>query len=400
VIYLDNAATSHPKPPEVLEAMADYLERAGSPGRSGHRLSQVADDLIWDARATVADFFGAGEPDRIVFTLNATMALNLALKGLVRPGDHVVTSSFEHNSVARPMHALEQTGVRWTPIRPTTDSPIDLDRLESELRRGAALIVLSHASNVTGATAPLGPIRQLATRYEVPLLLDAAQTAGHVPIAAQDADVLVFAGHKGLFGPQGTGGMYVSDRVRIKPLLQGGTGGRSESLDQPRWLPQLLETGTPNGVGIAGLAAGVRCVVRHGVDVVAEHEARLRARLVRAVRAVPGVTVHDWPSPEPPVGVVSITIAGMATVDAAALLDERYDISVRAGIHCSALAHRSLGTLEAGTVRFGLSRLTTQPEIDAAASAVAEIAELAVRRRAPVAVAAVGGETELPPYAG
>lgn len=393
MIYLDHAATSFPKPPGVVEAMTRYLSLAGNPGRSAHRMSQAADDVVWDARCAVAELFGGDEPDRVVFTLNATMALNMAIKGLVRPGDRVLMSSFEHNSVVRPLHALATEGVRTDAVAPSDDSPLDLDRLESELRRGdVRLLVLSHGSNVTGAVLPLGQIRHLTERYGVPVVLDVAQTAGHVPVTAELADVLVFSGHKGLFGPQGTGGMLVSDRVSIRPVLYGGTGGRSESPEQPRWLPFRLEAGTPNGVGSAGLAAAVRYVARRRVEEIAERETTLRRRLVDGLSLVPRLRLHAWPSPERPVGVASATFEDVPAADAAALLEERSDVLVRAGLHCAPSAHRMLGTLEAGTVRFSLCHLTTEAEIDAAVAAVAELAEAAEERHMRTRAAPSGRE--------
>jgi cysteine desulfurase family protein len=382
MIYLDAAATSYPKPPSVLAAMSEYLRTAGNPGRSGHRLSQAGEAVLWDARERLAAVLDGDDPSRVVLTLNATTALNMAIKGLALPGRRVLTSAFEHNAVVRPLHSLRETGVVWAAVPPAPDSPIDLDAVERELRAGdVSLIVVTHASNVTGAVIPLAAVHALATDYEVPLLVDAAQTAGDRPVSARTADVLVVAGHKGLLGPQGTGGLYVSERVSIRPLLHGGTGGRSEQLEQPQWLPFALEAGTPNGVGIAGLAAAVSHVTARDVAARASITQRLRTAFVAELRSVPGVLLHEWPSREPPVGVVSITFEGRSPIDAAAMLEERHDVLTRAGLHCAPLAHRTLGTFSNGTVRLSFSDAIPASDLDAATEAVRDVARSAVAAR-------------------
>jgi cysteine desulfurase family protein len=377
MIYLDNAATSHPKPPEVLAAMARYLETGGNPGRSGHRLARASEDLIWDAREALSEFLGVDQPERITFAYNATTALNIAIKGLVSTGDRVLTSAFEHNSVVRPLYALREAEVTTSTIPPAPNAPVDLDWLEAELRDPRVrLVIVSHVSNVTGAVAPVGAIHELTRRAEVPLVVDAAQSVGHVPISGDDADVLVFSGHKGLYGPQGVGGMYVSERAPVRPLMQGGTGGRSELPQQPRWLPYALECGTPNGVGIAGLAAGLRYVVKRGAEVIRAHETALREELTGRLRGIQGVRLHEWPGAEPPGPVVSVTFDGVAPGTAAELLEERHGVLVRAGLHCAPLAHRTLETIGTGTVRFSMSHLTSWSELDNLTGAVTEIAKV------------------------
>lgn len=376
MIYLDQAATSFPKPPGVAEAIMDYLAGAGNPGRSGHRLARFADDVVWSARADVAKLFAVADPAQVIFTMNATMALNIALQGVLRPGDRVLCSSFEHNSVVRPLHALGAVGVKWEALPPSADCPVDLDRLEQDLRSGAVrAVVVSHGSNVTGAVLPLAEVRRLTLEHGALLVVDAAQTAGHVPLSIADADLIACSGHKGLLGPQGTGVLVVSPGVEVRPLFQGGTGGRSEQLEQPRWLPFALESGTPNGAGIAGLAAGVRHLMARGIPELAAHEETLRRRLVEGLSALPGVTVIEQPSPERPVPVVSITMRSRLPGTVAELLEERAGILVRGGLHCSPQAHRTVGTFPSGAVRFGMSHETGTDEVDAAVAAVAEIAE-------------------------
>jgi cysteine desulfurase family protein len=375
-IYLDQAATSFPKPPQVPDAIRDYLERAGNPGRSGHKLARAAEDLLWSAREDVASLLSVPDPARVVFTMNATMALNMTLQGLLRPGDRVLTSSFEHNSVVRPLHALEAAGVSWRPVPPSSESPLDLNRLEEALRGDRIrAVVVAHASNVTGAVVPLADIRRLTADHGALLVVDAAQTAGHIPLSVRSADVIACSGHKGLLGPQGTGVLVVGEGVEIKPTIRGGTGGRSEALDQPRWLPYALESGTPNGTGIAGLAAGVRYLMARDLSSVAKQEQLLRERFVAAASAIPKVSVLAQPSPVDPVPVVSLTMDGRMPSTVAELLEERAQVLVRGGLHCAPLAHRTLGTSPAGTVRFGMSHMTTSEEVDTALAALAEIAQ-------------------------
>jgi cysteine desulfurase / selenocysteine lyase len=375
MIYLDNAATSYPKPPAVREAICRYLETAGNPGRSGHRMALAGEEQIWNARIQVGQLFGSSKPDRVVFTAGATVALNVAIKGLTRQGDRVLTTAFEHNSVVRPLVAWESRGVRWSAVPPSESAPIDFDLLEREVADPRTrLVVMSHASNVTGAVIPLARVRDIAHRYGALVVADTAQTAGHRCVSHEDADVLVFAGHKGLLGPQGTGGMIVSsDDVRIEPLIEGGTGGRSELRRQPRWLPYSLESGTPNGVGIAGLAAGVAHVQEIGVEAIAEQEHAIRLALAAGLAAIPGVTVYEVSSPEQPVCVVSATLSGMSAADGAALLDERFAVLSRGGLHCAPQAHETLRTIPTGLIRFSPSYRTTNQEIQMTLDAVREI---------------------------
>lgn len=377
MIYLDNAATSAPKPPAVAAAMIGYLEGAGNPGRSGHRMARLAEEAIWGAREALATLFALKDPARLVFAGNATHALNIAIKGLVPAGSHVLTSGYEHNSVIRPLHALRTAGVTWSSVPAGTDSPMDFDRLEDELTRtGSRLVVVGHASNVTGAVMPLAEIRRITMAHQAILVVDAAQTAGHRTLGADEADVIVCAGHKGLLGPQGTGLLIVGEGVQITPLTHGGTGGRSESFDPPRWLPYSLESGTPNGVGIAGLGAAAREMTPDTIRATEIREAALREQFVAGVRDVDGVRLREQESPLPPVAVVSLTLDGLSSSDAAALLEERHDVLVRGGLHCAPMAHRTLGTFSDGTVRFSMSRFTTDDEINSAIEAVRDVAKL------------------------
>jgi cysteine desulfurase / selenocysteine lyase len=394
MIYFDNAATSWPKPPGVAEAMVRFLEDVGAnPGRSGHRRSVAAGRIVYEAREALAELLGATDPLRIVFGANVTDALNLALHGYLRPGDHVVTSSMEHNSVMRPLRALEsgkslrfRDGERigLTVVPCTGEGFVDPAHLEAALRPNTAMIVLNHASNVCGSLLPLAEAGAIARRHGCLLLVDAAQTAGALPIdvEAMQIDLLAFTGHKALLGPMGTGGLVIGERVdvaRLRPLRQGGTGSRSEREEQPDFLPDLCESGTPNAVGLAGLLAGVRWVQAQGVEAIRRHEVRLARRLIDGLGEIPGVMVYGGRDPERQVATVAFDVAAMAPSEVGLLLDDEHAIMSRVGLHCAPAAHRTMGTFPRGTVRFGLGAFNTEAEVDVAVDAVAEIAARAGR---------------------
>lgn len=379
MIYLDHAATSWPKPPDVLASMAGYLERAGgNPGRSGHRLSVAAARIVYDAREAVAGLFGVSDPLRVVFTMNATHALNLALRGLLRPGDRVVTTSVEHNAVMRPLRALERAGVTLAVAPCRADGSLDPADMAAALTPGTRLVVMTHANNVTGALLPVAEVAGLAHAAGALLLVDAAQTAGAHPVdvPALGIDLLAFTGHKGLQGPPGTGGLVLGNEVdpqALDPLVRGGTGSRSEWEEQPDDLPDRYESGTPNGVGIAGLAAGIGWVTDRGVNAIRAHEAALTGRLLAGLCAIPGVTVYG-PAADKRTATVSFTLAGKRVSEVGLRLDEEYDILVRVGLHCAPAAHRTIGTFPEGTVRLAAGAATTEDDVGAALRAVEEIA--------------------------
>ena len=383
MIYLDNAATSWPKPPQVVEAMVRFMNDVGAnPGRSGHRLSVEAGRIVYEAREAVAELFNAPDPLRVVFGPNVTEALNLALRGILRPGDHVVTSSMEHNSVMRPLRALEREGVEVTVVRCSPEGFLDPADVEKALRPNTVMIVLNHASNVVGTLLPVAEVGRIARRYGLLLLVDAAQTAGAYPIdmQADRIDLLGFTGHKSLYGPMGTGGLIIGERVdlaRLTPLKRGGTGSRSEREEQPDFLPDMCESGTPNAVGLAGLAAGVRWVLERGVAAIRAHEVALAQRLIDGLRAIPGVTVYGGLDATRQMATVSFNIAGMEPSEVGLRLDEEYGIMCRVGLHCAPAAHRTLGTFPQGTVRFGLGCFNTAMEVEMAVGAVREIASSA-----------------------
>jgi cysteine desulfurase family protein len=386
MIYFDNAATSWPKPPGVTEAMMHFLDHSGAnPGRSGHRLSLEAGRIVYGVREAIAELFGVPDPLRVVFGANVTEALNLALQGYLRPGDHVITGSMEHNSVMRPLRALAAAGggggigsdgsIELTVVPCTPEGFLDPADLEAALSPETKMIVLNHASNVCGSLLPVQEAGQICRTHSCLLLVDAAQTAGAYPIdvEADGIDFLAFTGHKALGGPMGTGGLIIGERVdleRLIPLKRGGTGSRSEREEQPDFLPDMCESGTPNTVGLAGLLAGVRWVLDQGVDAIRQYEIELAQRLIDGLREIPELTVYGGLDAEQQTATVSFTAAGLEPSDIGLRLDDGYDIMCRVGLHCSPAAHKTLGTFPTGTVRFGLSAFNTLKEVDAALQAV------------------------------
>lgn len=379
MIYLDNAATSWPKPPEVGRAIADFLESAGgNPGRSGHRLSIDAGRIVYNAREAVAELFNAPDPLRVIFTPNATHAINLGICGLVRAGDHVVASGIEHNAVMRPLRALEEKGVRLTIVPCRPDGSLDSDSIARAIRPETRITAVCHASNIVGTILPVAAIADAVHRRGALLLVDAAQSAGVLPIDMQalGIDLLAFTGHKGLQGPPGTGGLVIGERVdtaAMEPLVRGGTGSRSELEIQPEECPDKFESGTLNGPGIAGLEAGVRWLMQQGIEAVRARELELTRRLMQGLSRLRGVTVYGPSNPEERTAIVSFTAAGLRVSDIGLRLDEEFDIMARVGLHCAPAAHRAIGTFPGGTVRFAPGVMTTADEIDDAIAAVATI---------------------------
>jgi len=360
--------------------MDDFMRHIGAnPGRSAHRLSVEAGRVVYEAREAVAELFNAPDPLRVVFGPNVTEALNLALRGILRPGDHVVTSSMEHNSMMRPLRALEREGVEVTVVRCSPEGFLDPADVEAVIRPNTVMIALNHASNVVGTLLPVAEVGRIARRYGLLLLVDAAQTGGAYPIDVQadSIDLLGFTGHKSLYGPMGTGGLIIGERVdlaRLRPLKRGGTGSRSEREEQPDFLPDMCESGTPNAVGLAGLAAGVRWVLERGVEAIRAHEVELAQRLIEGLKSIPGVTLYGGGDAQRQVPVVSFNIEGLEPSEVGLRLDEEYGIMCRVGLHCAPAAHKTIGTFPAGTVRFGLGYFNTMEEVERAIKAVEEVA--------------------------
>lgn len=379
MIYFDNAATSWPKPDVVLDAMLRFQREIGAnPGRSGHSRANAAERVRFDAREAVAELVGLSDPLRVVFTLNATEALNLVINGLLEPGTHAVTTGLEHNAVMRPLRALEAQGVRVSTAPNRPDGTLDPTEIDNRLEPQTRLIILSHASNVCGTVLPVGEVATLARARGIPLLVDAAQTAGVWPLdmEADQIDLLAFSGHKGLLGPSGTGGLAIHPRFaieRLPPLVRGGTGSLSEHTEQPNFLPDKYESGTPNIIGLAGLHAGVRYVLERGVWAIRAHEQSLAQRLIDGLQALPGLTVLGTGNAELQTGVVSFIADELACSELAFVLDERYEILSRPGLHCAPEAHRTLGTLPGGTLRLSPSLFNTIDEVDRVLAAVGEL---------------------------
>jgi cysteine desulfurase/selenocysteine lyase len=379
MIYLDNAATSFPKPPEVLKAIADVLERAGgNPGRSGHRLSISAASVVYDVRETVAQFFNCQNPMRVIFTGNATHALNLALYGLLKPGDHVVTTSMEHNAVMRPLRDLESKGIKLDIVKCNKDGSIDIHRLAKVVNNKTRLVVAIHASNIVGTILPINEIAQIAHQAGALLLVDAAQTPGAIPIDihVMSIDLLAFTGHKALFGPTGIGGLVIGQGVdvsRLSPLIRGGTGSQSEQEIQPDFIPDKYESGTSNTIGIAGLGAGIKWLQKRGIVSIREHEILLTKTLIEGLSVIKGVKIYGCQNSEKSVAVVSFTVDRKQVSEIGFKLDEEFGILTRVGLHCAPAAHKTIGSFPEGTVRLAPGIFTTEEDIHKTLTAIEKV---------------------------
>mgnify|MGYP001042929005 FL=1 len=379
MIYLDNAATTWPKLPEVLKAMTEVLERAGgNPGRSGHRLSIAGARVIYDTREEIARFFGISDPLRVIFTANATYAINLVLRGILKPGDHVVTSSIEHNAVMRPLRSLEKQGVRLSIVPCAPDGSLDARNLEKEIDATTKLVVLTHASNVVGTLLPVNEIASIAHQSGALLFVDAAQTAGVIPIdmPAMGIDLLAFTGHKELQGPPGSGGLVIADNVdvsQIEPLVRGGTGSHSDLEEQPDDLPDKFESGTANLVGIAGLGAGLKWVKDKGIGEIRNHLKKLSQTLIDGLSALPKVKIYGTLDPESSVAIISFTVSGKQVSEIGLTLDEEYEVLTRVGLHCAPAVHKTIGSFPEGTVRLSPGVFTTMGDIQKAIKAISKV---------------------------
>lgn len=365
VVYLDNAATSYPKPPSVYDAVQYAMREIGAAaGRSSHYLARLASAAVWKSRQKVADLLGIKDPSRLAFTKNATESLNIVLKGWLRPGDRVLISSMEHNAVVRPVNRLKSAGLEVEKIRCRPDGLIELDDLRTKLHPPPRLVAILHASNVNGALQPVEEAAAMCRDANVALLLDAAQTAGIQPIYADSwgLGMLVCSGHKGLLGPPGVGILYIRPDLDVLPLVEGGTGSRSEDEVQPQFSPDRYESGTLNLPAIVGLCAGIEYIESVGLPNIQKHELSLAAKLENELAEIPGIQVQV-----PGVrgtGVVSIHIEHLNPADAGHLLDEGFGIAVRTGLHCAPLAHHTLGSFPRGTVRISPGCFTTEDELD------------------------------------
>lgn len=378
VIYLDHAATSWPKPDAVLAAMQHaMLEEAANPGRGGHRMAVSAGKVLVRTRTLLGRLFGVTNSNDIAFMPNTTTALNQAIKGLLRPGDHVISTMTEHNSVRRPLEYMRREyGLQIDYVQADESGTIDLIELNSLCRSNTRLIVCNHSSNLLGSILPIADIAEIARSRGVLLLVDAAQSAGvmDIDVGHHGIDMLAFPGHKGLLGPQGTGGLYIHPSIDLVPLIHGGTGSQSEEAEQPSVRPDRYEAGTPNTVGIAGLGAGVRRVLEEGPSVIGRREWELTQLLIEQMSAIEGLKLLGPKLGKPRTGIVSFTLQGIDSAEIAFRLDREYGIAVRAGYHCTPLAHRTANTIGSGAVRSSVGFDTTEADTEKLAQAVREIA--------------------------
>ncbi len=377
MIYLDNAATTLHKPLQVEQAMLDALRTAGNPGRGAHEPTLHASRLVYAARCAVAKLLNAPDPSCIAFTSNATQALNTALGGLFRPGDHIITTVCEHNSVLRPLYRLRENGMSLSFTTADEKGRLRYDQWEGFLRPETRALVVTGASNVTGNGTDLARAAEFAHRHSLLLIADAAQTAGELPLNVQalGIDVLCFTGHKALLGPQGTGGLYVRPGLSVRPLVVGGSGVHSFDEQHPAQMPTALEAGTLNVPGLAGLCAGVEWILAQGVETLARREQALTVLFYERIRDLPNVKIYGDPEMTPRAPIVSLNIGDEDSARIADILWEEYGICVRAGAHCAPLMHKALGTAEQGTVRFSFSHFNTEAEVLQAAAAVRELAQ-------------------------
>lgn len=382
MIYLDNGATTLRKPECVKEALLEAMASMGNSGRGVHDASLYAGRTIYRARESLAELLGAAAPEQVAFTANATESLNLALGGLFGPGDHVITTVCEHNSVLRPLYRLQGVELSVLPVKAEAGEErqagiLAYDELESLLRPNTKALIITHASNLTGNITDLEQAAAFAKKHSLLLIVDAAQTAGAVPMDMErmGIDVLCFTGHKGLYGPQGTGGVCVRPGLSIRPLKVGGSGIHSFDREHPSEMPAALEAGTLNGHGIAGLGAAARWLLETGVEQIRAREQALLRRFVDGVKEVEGVTLYGNPDLDRRTGIQSLNIRDYDSARVADWLYEDYGIAVRGGAHCAPLMHEALGTREQGAVRFSFSYFNTEAEADEAAAAVRELAE-------------------------
>jgi cysteine desulfurase family protein len=377
MIYLDNAATSFPKPESVYQAMDAFARHdLANPGRAGHKMALAAERALDDCRHLLNQLFHGEGPERFIFTLNCTDALNMAFKGVLKDGDHVITTDLEHNSVSRPLRAMELAGkITLTRIACDAGGTIDPDALKKAITPKTRLLAITHGSNVLGTVQPIEVIGKMARERELLFLVDAAQTAGVIPIDIQATciDLLAFPGHKSLLGPTGTGALYVGPAAIVGAWREGGTGGDSSSETQPRDYPYFLEGGTPNVLGVAGLVAGIKYVTEQGLTNIHQHEVALVEQLWRRLEEIGGFEVFGHREQSRRVGTLSLRSESLPAAELGGILDQAFDIAIRPGLHCAPYIHRAIGTFPDGAVRVSPGPFNTADDIDALANALAEI---------------------------
>ena len=379
MIYFDNAATTFPKPVLIYDAVNDYMRNIGvGAGRSAHSQAVAASRTMFGARERIAAVFGVRDASRLVFTASATESLNLALLGSVKPGDRIVVSSMEHNSVMRPLRFLQNERRAKVEIIPCNQQgAFDLSLWESVLQKRPENVVVNHGSNIIGSIAPLKEIGALCRKYGARFIVDAAQTAGLIPIDVEAAniDFLAFSGHKNLYGLQGTGGLYIREGCDPQPLMFGGTGSRSESDEQPQFMPDRYESGTQNMPGIASLAAGAEFVNKSGIAAIFDHGSKLAVALLNGLCSISRIHIYGPRTPETMLPTVSLAVEGLDNAAVAQRLNDEFSIAVRVGLHCAPVAHRSIGTFPNGTIRISLGYFNTEEECGALIAALKKICE-------------------------
>ena len=378
MIYLDNAATTFPKPEIVYKTMDTFYRTLGAnPGRSGHKMAMLAEKEIENTRSIAAKLFGIKDTKRFIFAFNATDAINMGIKGLLKPGDHAITTFLEHNAVSRALNGLERKKIiTVTKVKNSQDGFIDPDDIKDAITRQTRLIVMVHAPNVLGTIQQIQEIGRIARNNDIIFMIDAAQTAGvyEIDVDKQFIDMLAFTGHKGPLGPTGTGGLYVGERVNLEPWREGGTGFEPASLSQPEELPFKLESGTPNAVGIAGLKAGIEFVLSEDIQKIRNHELKLTSKIIQSLKDDKRFIIYGTTDISKKVGILSINVKGFRPAEVGAILDQSFDIAVRPGLHCAPFAHQMLGTFPDGTVRISPGLFNTEDDINQLIKALNKIA--------------------------
>lgn len=376
LIYFDNAATTFPKPKEVYDSIMEAMKEYGAnPGRAGHKLALKMSREIYNTRELLAQLFNISNPMNIIFTYNCTDSLNLVIKGLLKEGDHVITTSMEHNSVLRPLHALKKKGVDVTIVKADPMGRVDPEDIKNSIKDNTKLIVTTHISNLTGTILPIKEIGKIARENGIYYLVDGAQSAGvyDIDVEEMNIDFLAFPGHKGLLGPQGTGGLYIREGIDVEEIKQGGTGSASNLLEQPHVCPDRYESGTLNGPGIVGLGAGVDYILKKGIENIRKHEVELTEHFLEEMSKIDKVKIYGPKNVSEQAPVVALNIVGLDSSEVSYILDEKYDIATRPGLHCAPLAHETIGTIEEGVVRFSFGLFNTHEEIEKAVKAIKEI---------------------------
>jgi cysteine desulfurase family protein len=379
ILYLDNAASSWPKPPSVMEAMTRCIASNGAnPGRGSHQMAVSASRILFNTRKNAAKLFGVRNPNDISFALNTTEALNLAIKGFVKEGQHVICTAVEHNSVRRPLEYLKvHKNVELTYVSADQEGNIDLTEIKAAIKPNTSLVVMTHSSNLLGSILPVEEVGMICKEKGVRLLVDAAQSAGVLPIDVEQMGIhmLAFPGHKGLLGPQGTGGLYIHPEIDLEPLIHGGTGSQSEAVGQPVVRPDRYEAGTQNTVGLAGLSAGIEFVIQHGVNEIHRKEWHLTQRIMNGLSGINGINLLGPKIGENRTGIVAFQLGEIDSSEVAFILDQHYGIAVRSGYHCTPLAHQTAGTMENGALRASVGFYTTEEEADRFIAAIQEISK-------------------------